>query len=193
MTHHKTLAFVMATVATLLLSACGDKTEPRAAAGNEAQVATLQSSAAVAPSPSSDGRPIIRPDATREDIDRLDQAYFKCLDDHGVPQDKDEDGNFVKGDALETTSKAKVDAGRAACADKDPESWLDVERRTNPEFPDTMRIAANCMKDKGYNARVVKDPQWRIAYGTTAEFMRADEDETNCIEDAFAERIKTYQ
>ncbi|GIM95892.1 hypothetical protein [Paractinoplanes toevensis] len=176
-----------ATVVVLAVTACGSEAKPRTA---DAEVATLQSAPAASAAPSATGvGAVIRPDASSADIQDLERVYFTCLRDNGAPSSKD--GLSKPGQP--SPAPEKVRAANAACADKQPVSWLDVERRTNPEFPDLLRAAAKCLKKKGFQARVVQEPEWRLAYRDSGEFMRAGDTEAKCIDQAFAARIKTYR
>jgi hypothetical protein len=132
---------------------------------------------------------VIRPDASSAEIHDLERVYFKCLRDNGAPSSKD----GVTKPGQPAPAPEKVRAANAACADKQPVSWFDVERRSNPEFPDLLRSAAECLKAKGFQARVVQEPQWRIVYRDNGEFMQAGDSELKCIDEAFAARIKTYR
>lgn len=185
---------VVALAAVLSVAACGTESQspPDTAAPDVVTLRSGEPSATVSAAPS--GRPVIRPDATSEDIEELEQLFPACMERHGVPQTRDADGRYVVKQAERPpVGEAVLKAANEACRNTIPESWIDVERRTNPEFADLMRDAAECMKTKGYNARVVQDPDWRIGYGSTEEFMAAGDDEIVCVDEAFAERIKTYR
>jgi hypothetical protein len=179
-----------ATVAVLAVTACGSEAEPRPAG---AEVATLQSAPAGSAAPTASAATgtgaVIRPDASSAEIHDLERIYFKCLRDNGAPSSKD----GVTKPGQPSPAPEKVRAANAACADKQPVSWLEVERRTNPEFPDLLRTAAKCLKKKGFQARVVQKPEWQLAYRDSGEFMRAGDTESECIDEAFAARIKTYR
>jgi hypothetical protein len=190
MSFSKVPLLLAATVAVLAVTACGSEAKPQTAG---AEVATLQSapvgSAAPAASAATGTGAVIRPDASSAEIHNLERSYFQCLRDNGAPSSKD--GGTKPGQP--SPAPEKVRAANAACADKQPVSWLDVERRTNPEFSDLLRTAAKCLKKKGFQARVVQEPEWRIAYRDSGEFMRAGDTEADCIDEAFAARIKTYR
>ncbi|MDR7277180.1 hypothetical protein [Catenuloplanes atrovinosus] len=185
---------VVALAVVMSVAACGTASQPES--GSTApDVVTLRTGTPVASaSPTPAGRPIIRPDATSEDIEELEQAFPACMEQNGVPQVRQPDGRYaVKQGGGPPVDEAVRKAAEEACRNTIPESWLDVERRTNPEFADLLRDAAECLKGKGYNARVVQDPDWRISYDSTEEFMAAGDDEIVCTNEAFAERIKTYR
>ena len=189
MSFSKVPLLLAATVTVLAVTACGSEAKPQTA---DAEVATLQSApvgSAPAASAATGAGAVIRPDASSAEIRDLERSYFKCLRDNGAPSSKD--GGTKPGQP--SPAPEKVRAANAACADKQPVSWLDVERRTNPEFSDLLRAAAKCLKKKGFQARVVQEPEWRLAYRDSGEFMRAGDTEADCIDEAFAARIKTYR
>ncbi|PWK33314.1 hypothetical protein [Actinoplanes xinjiangensis] len=190
MSFRKMSLLLAASVAVLTVTACGSEPEPQTTG---AEVATLQSAPVGAPASAAsaatgDGA-VIRPDASSAEIHDLERAYFKCLRDNGAPSSKD----GVTEPGRPSPAPETVRAAEVACADKQPVSWFDVERRTNPEFPDLLRTAAGCLKKKGFQARVVETPQWRLAYRDSGEFMRAGDTEAQCVDEAFAARIKTYR
>ncbi|MEV6636647.1 hypothetical protein AB0M54_38500 [Actinoplanes sp. NPDC051470] len=198
MTFSRVPLLLAATAAVLAVTACGGEAGPRTAGKSSDEVATLQSAPpsvsapASAPASAAAGPEIgaiIRPDAGSEEIRDLERIYFKCLRDNGAPSSKD--GETKAGQP--SPSPEKVRAAKTACAGKEPMSWLEVERRTNPEFADLLRSAAKCLKKKGFEARVVQEPELRLAYRDSGEFMRAGDTEDKCIDEAFAERIKTYR
>lgn len=176
------VGMLAATVVTLVITGCGDN------GGSAApDIATLRSvEPSAANSPAVQDRPVIRPDASADDIAALEQVYFKCLDEAGVPVAKSDDGKYGKPKdpaALTSTPAAQ------ACAAKQPESWLDRERRDNPEFVDRLRDAVACLKEKGFKARLDGDPP-QIRYSSTREFMRAGDAEIECQKEAFSARIR---
>jgi hypothetical protein len=131
-------------------------------------------------------RPLIRPDATEQEIHAMEQAYLRCLQQNGVVMNASSTGELGKPKDL---YDPHMPAAAKACAPKEPENWLDRERRNNPEFVDRLRDAVKCLKAKGFNARVDGDPP-SIHYSNTAEFMRAGDAEAECQRKAFAGRIK---
>lgn len=194
MTFSRVPLLLAATAAVLAVTACGGEAGPRTGGQSTGEVATLQSAPPSASAPASaaagaETGAIIRPDAGSEEIQDLERIYFKCLSDNGAPSSK---GGETKA-GRPSPSPEKVRAAKTACAGKEPVSWLEVERRTNPEFADLLRSAAKCLKKKGFEARVVEDPELRLAYRNSGEFMRAGDTEDKCINEAFAERIKTYR
>lgn len=173
-----------AAVLTVVVTGCGgtaDATKP--------QIATLRSADAPAASTAAaQERPVIRADATADDINALEQAYFGCLAAAGVPMSKSENGEYGKPKWAGSTDKRWGPASEA-CAAKEPESWYDREQRVNPEFADRLRDAVKCLKDRGFKARLEGDPP-KIRYSDTAEFMRAGDAESECQRKAFSARIK---
>jgi hypothetical protein len=172
---------VLLMVAAMSLTACSAE-EP-----STPGVVTLESpSTTKAATPAAgEERPVIRPDATEADIRMLENAYGKCLEEAGLKVAKDDAGNYGKASGDLNGAAAKK------CAVKAPESWLERERRTDPDFADRLRAAVACLKEKGYQARVGPDGP-KIAYASTAEFIRADEDQAACEREAFREAIAGY-
>ncbi|MFI5843715.1 hypothetical protein ACIA8K_28840 [Catenuloplanes sp. NPDC051500] len=203
-------ALLTAAVAILALSACGGEDTPQ---GRQPGVVTLRTGAPGAnPSPSAAGRPIIRPDASREEIEALVQAYHSCLNDNGFPQWKNAEGRFDKppGEvAVAPVDPAAAERATKVCANEEPESWTAVEER-NPEYRDLLEDQADCMNDKGMDVALRQDPEggpWYIAPrdvgpGTAEEQARRSVELSNeearakvtreCEQKAFAERIKLY-
>ncbi|WP_033341615.1 hypothetical protein [Catenuloplanes japonicus] len=186
--------FTLFLAATVLLAACA---EP-APSGGEADVPTLLTPGAKAPGATTSGatapgattgnttandRPVIRPDATEEEIRRLENLWAACLVRAGVPHHADEAGNYGKPQVDLTAPEYR--GAVESCASLQPESWLDRERRTDPQFTDRLLDAVTCLKAKGYQARVETEDEPRIAYATTEEFLRADADQETCLREAF--------
>ncbi|MFI5842976.1 hypothetical protein ACIA8K_25030 [Catenuloplanes sp. NPDC051500] len=165
------------------LTGCGGA-DPQAGDDVPTLVTPGAAAAASGSAPAGAERPVIRPDATEEEITRLENLWAACLVAAGVPHHVDEAGNYGKPevDLADPQYRAAVDS----CAATQPESWLDRERRTDPKFTDRLLEAVACLKAKGYQARVDTEGDPRIAYATTEEFMRADADENTCLREAFA-------
>jgi hypothetical protein len=173
------------TAVTFLVTGCGGATDSSAP-----EIATLRSADAPAASaPATQERPLIRPDASAEEIDALHQAHFRCLEAEGAPVAKSADGRYDKPTDPAALNDKSWGPAFKACSAKEPESWLAREQRDNPEYVDRLRDAVKCLKDKGFKARVDNEPP-SIVYANNAEFMRADEAEGECQEQAFSARIK---
>ncbi|MFI5843503.1 hypothetical protein ACIA8K_27735 [Catenuloplanes sp. NPDC051500] len=152
-------AITLAGGLALLLSACGGGE----AAENTDDVASLAttgapaSPAASATSPASAERPLVRPDASEEEEDRLYDIYWTCLTDHGVPgYSKAADGS------VESAPKpGPVGAGRggeddpaalAACAHLEPEAPWQRAQRIDPHYADKLRDWITCVRSHGIDA-----------------------------------------
>ncbi|WP_306207442.1 hypothetical protein [Actinoplanes sp. RD1] len=115
------------------------------------QVATLQSSPvrASASTDPEDLRPLIRPDTSQAEQDRLVAIWTTCL--------TTEDGTtarYTKRWAVgrEKANDARWQAAKAACRSKEPEDFTDREMRKDlPAFKDKQRIFHDCAEQKGYD------------------------------------------
>jgi hypothetical protein len=158
----------------LSLTACSD--QPESAAPG---VATIKSATASAPPRE---RPILRPDAEPGERDRLIHAYGMCLHDQGIPTSSTA-AVIVKA-TVDLTLPEYADKA-AACADKEPQYWMDLARQTDPEFLDKLRAEAACLTTKGWKVKVAGDPT-TIQFGSEEVAARAMNDENACEREAFA-------
>lgn len=167
------LAVALAVTAIGLLAACGGDGQDPAAAGGTATgasgstgdggVATIVGSTApdASPSPSAE-RPLIRPDTSPEEEQRLYDVYQQCLEDNGlpthvrVPQDS---GDSPLAAGAPETAEEQAAARRAAeaCASLEPEATWERSLRLDPEYPDKLRAWAKCLQDRGVDAFVDGD------------------------------------
>jgi hypothetical protein len=175
----------MAALTVLVVSGCGGSGDTT----TTADVATLRSDGPVASSAPAQERPLIRPDSSTADIKALEQAHFQCLEKEGVPVAKSENGEYGKPQDPAALQDKRWGPAFKACASKEPESWLDRERRDNPEFADYLREAVKCLQKRGFKAHLDGDPP-QIRYSSTKEFMRAGDAEVECQNEAFSSRIK---
>jgi hypothetical protein len=179
---------LLATLAMMSVAGCGQTTQPSVAATPD--VATLRSATATAtaqPTPSAvaSERPVIRPDATSADQERLYAAWAQCLRDNGMifvgkpnpsvnDMEKPENAAFVK-----------------ACASKEPESWEANNARTDPHYADNMRAELKCVKAKGISAELAGDPLGLVVTDDR-QAARAMDIVGACEREAFKAVIDSY-
>ncbi|WP_213451265.1 hypothetical protein [Rhizomonospora bruguierae] len=136
----------------LLLAACDREPHSSGSAdgGTGPDVASLASAspsatagaASTAGTAAADEPPLIRPDTSEEEENRLQQRYNDCLVEHGA-------NPKVRGPA-EDTKKTK--AAEQACANKKPEELWERARRTDPEYADKLRDWVTCVRSHGIDA-----------------------------------------
>lgn len=148
---------------TLLLSACsGPSSDGSSDGSGQADVATLatETAAAGASPTASPGagapqeRPLLRPDASDEEEDRLYDVYWTCLSDHGVPgYKKSEDGDVLAAPKAAPGGGGEDDpAALAACANVEPEAPWQRAQRTDPRYADKLRDWITCVRSHGIDA-----------------------------------------
>jgi hypothetical protein len=162
----------------------------------DSKVATLQTgqAAASASAPSADdARPLVRPDMSGADIVALYNLRGKCLIAHGVPTHLDGSGaeKLIKSNEG-TSGDPKYQAAFGACANLIPETWMDREARTDPEYPDLMYKVQKCVEAKGFPVTLQGDPL-ELHYSSGEENVRAGDTEVGCVETAFAAQMKKYK
>jgi hypothetical protein len=173
----------MRTLAALLLmgllSGCGGP-----AGAGEPDIATMQSGRPGSAAPSAvRERPVIRPDEGREAFDRYVEIYHQCLRERGIKVGTGEKPEIDINDANQAVAEQ--------CWHLYPETWMDRERRTNPEFVDRLREVAQCLLSKGHDVTVGGDPV-SVMYGDNTSANKAYEDEQECQRQAFKDSIKQY-
>ncbi|MFI5845799.1 hypothetical protein ACIA8K_39450 [Catenuloplanes sp. NPDC051500] len=172
---------VVAIGTALLVGGCGGGAETA-----DSEVATLQSVPATGTTPAAEERPLVRPDASTEEYRALQSVWFACLEQHGMT---------LQGDpqtAQKPAPPEEYPEATAACAAKEPESWMMRDERLNPEYPDLMRAVVACLKEKGYDVSFEAEPRAKVKYGSTEDLLRADNDSIACTDRIFAERAKVY-
>ena len=150
------------------------------------EVATLRSAAPPpASSPAAAERPFVRPDQGAADFDRYVDVFYRCLIDEGVKVI----GTGVKREIKED---ARTAAAKRKCDILYPETWMEHERRTNPEFTDLLRETAKCLKEHGHDVTVGGDPI-SLRYGDNTSANQAYDDEQACQREAFHESVERYR
>lgn len=135
-----------------LLAACGGgDQDPAPAAGASAGdggVASIGGGAepGATPPPQAE-RPLIRPDTSPEEEERLYAVYWQCFEDKGVSE--------LARRMEERTPK--VQQATKECAPLEPEELWQRSLRLDPEYPDKLRAWAACLQDRGVDAFVDGD------------------------------------
>ena len=175
----KTLAAALLSVC--LLSACSEPEEKKA------DIATLQSTAPAPAATATAGgpeRPVVRPDDGPEEFDRYVEVWGACLRKEGATTDT--------GIKPRIRQDAKGQAAAKKCDHLYPETWMEREARTNPDYVDLLRVTAQCLKSRGHDVTVGGDPV-AIMYGDNTSANKAYDDEQECQRDAFRESVEKYR
>ncbi|MFI5960291.1 hypothetical protein [Cryptosporangium sp. NPDC051539] len=136
----RTRLFAVAAL-TLLLAACGGT-----AADDEPEVATLRSGSP-SPSPTTGERPLIRPDTSAEEEERLNAVWLSCLKAHGHPKQADQPVDLPKDEF-----EARAAVAEKACLNKQPEELWERSKRTDPKYADKLRDWITCVRAAGIDA-----------------------------------------
>jgi hypothetical protein len=149
------LLLLMLSTASLLTgcsesSSAGDSGSPPTVASVDTQPPPAAPDATQAES-GPDARPVLRPDASNEDLDRMFGAWSDCLHKHGVPN-RWQGGNVPASKILETSrsnKSKKFAAADKACASKEPEDYKDRLKRQDPtDYQERGLKFQKCLKDK---------------------------------------------
>ncbi|MFK4149288.1 hypothetical protein [Streptomyces sp. NPDC004065] len=159
-----------ALIATLLLAAC-----TRESTAEDTGVASAQDSRKedasedakeASSSPAKVERPLIRPDTSEEEKDRLNQVYQDCLAKHGAKMLKNEDGSwkgaFRSGDP-------KYPAAQRACAHKERETLTMRSAREDPQFREKADRWVACLRKHDVVATVGDDGLLAFPDGTNLD------------------------
>ncbi|WFE26301.1 hypothetical protein O7623_23610 [Solwaraspora sp. WMMD791] len=161
------LVAALAVAACGLLAACGGGGKDPATGGTatgaqgsagDGGVASIVGSTApdASPSPQAE-RPLIRPDTSPEEVDRIYDVYWKCLEDNGLTQS----GRVVggSGDSPTPTSPPKSPEEEVAvrkaverCAVLEPEHLSERSQRLDPTYRDKLQVWVKCLQDRGIDA-----------------------------------------
>ncbi|MDR7279234.1 hypothetical protein [Catenuloplanes atrovinosus] len=137
----------------VLLAACGTEEAPAdeiASLSTAPPAATATASA----SPAASERPLLRPDTTQEEEDRLYDVYFACMGKYGSPRHAP-----TSGDAAEPAPapadpeyEKAMEAAQKACEHLEPEKPWQRAQRTDPEYADKLRDWITCIRSHGIEA-----------------------------------------
>ena len=121
-------AATIITVASLMTGCSGRTTE--SSTQSEATIASVRTQTQKATTETSpdDARPLLRPDASKEEWQRLYRAYYDCLVQHGIPRTVD--GGPLGKVAYDETKPRDKNALKA-CHQTDPETYENREKRQN--------------------------------------------------------------
>ena len=120
---------------------------------------TATAKAGATPPASLAERPLIRPDASEEEQNRLRGIYSDCLLQNGFPKAglKGPKGGYpssLDGFGLSPKVEARI---KKNCSAKEPELPFDRARRLDPDFADHVRTEVKCLKDHGIKAVIMED------------------------------------
>ncbi|MFD4788837.1 hypothetical protein ACFWN1_17620 [Streptomyces sp. NPDC058459] len=164
----RTIAAALGAVAVLALTACGGSGEGVRSEGRDA-VDTLASSSpgagtATPATPAGNGspgskdaeRPQLRLDTSEQEQDRLWDAYWACLQSHGVPMNtKRVAGSGRQAPPLDQDSvKPRYRPAYDTCQIKMPLQPPEYDEDKNPHFADDIRAAVKCMRHRGMKVHV---------------------------------------
>ena len=181
-----TRGIVVAVAAMVLMTGCSDSKD------EAPRVATLASTGAAAPAASAgadanDQRPLVRLDASPEEVDALYKTWAACLVKEGGPKYSDY-RFYAKGDVPDDPSARKV---VGACLGKQPERFVDRYKRQDMSgFKDANRRMYKCAKEKGYKL-TAPDPETG-QFGLTEITSLGDwgsEGIKECERQAYADRL----
>ncbi|MDP9799453.1 hypothetical protein J2S43_007965 [Catenuloplanes nepalensis] len=140
-----------------LLAACGDGEKADTAADQVVTLNTATPGATAAASPATRERPLLRPDASQEEEDRLYDVYFACLADNGSPKHEPQPGGPADGPVAapaepDADFEAKEQAAAKACEHLEPEEPWQLSQRTDPHYADKLRDWITCIRSHGIDA-----------------------------------------
>ncbi|MGW4102555.1 hypothetical protein [Streptomyces sp. NPDC004976] len=146
-----------ATLASLAwLTACGGDggdAQSSGEAGNDKGVASVTGGDEKPVEPATRAeRPLIRPDTSAEEKERLFQVYSSCLEQHGYKKLEGYSGKMgdPKPDpAVLARNEAKFAPAQKACAAKEPEELWQRAYREDPEYQDKFDKWLKCMRSHG--------------------------------------------
>ena len=164
-------AVVTAAVSLTLVAGCGGaKNDSSSGAQSTTGVASIQKpSAAASVQAVSVDRPLIRLDASDEEIARLRGAYLDCLLANGFPRQGVKGRNGYPSDLEDFGLSAKVLGDiEKNCASKEPEMAIARAKRLDPAYADHLDANIKCLNDHGVKA-VVQDGGPALVDGLPSE------------------------
>ncbi|MEU7797842.1 hypothetical protein AB0B10_01060 [Micromonospora arborensis] len=144
----------MTGLAVLLVSlaACGG--DPEASEPQVAAIPGASMSASAGPAGSNSGADRqLALGASKQEIDRLYDAYYACWVQHGVPSAPASGGNGGPLLSYKMDEK-KYQPAVDACADKEPLSAPELDPHQNPNFADDLREKLQCVRDHGLSMEI---------------------------------------
>ncbi|MFF0516788.1 hypothetical protein [Streptomyces sp. NPDC004250] len=106
-------------------------------------------------------RPLIRPDTSDEEKDRLEQVYLDCLAQQDLRMVTNKGGEYegtYKGiDTRVEKDQAKIADARKKCAAKEPETLPQRSAREDPEYHKKFDKWLDCMRSHGMKVEASPD------------------------------------
>ncbi|MCZ4098490.1 hypothetical protein C8250_041335 [Streptomyces sp. So13.3] len=149
-------AIVAALTSIGLLGACGGGAESTEEARETAvaSVAVPNKAPSASSSPSAQTeRPLIRPDTSEEESDRVNQVWMDCLARKGLTMLKNSDGTW-KGPLRQDAAYAEA---QKTCGSKEPELLEMRAAREDPEFREKADRWVSCLRSHNVKATVQDD------------------------------------
>ncbi|MFJ8596558.1 hypothetical protein [Streptomyces sp. NPDC093598] len=160
----RALALTVASVALLGLTGCGDgdgdsEKETGVASvsrSGDAQNPREAGKRSVSPSDPDAGRPQLRLDTSPEEENRLEQIYFTCLRDEGVPMTRTAEGTLMP-DKTRMSDSNSFAAEYGACRSKAPLPPPEFDAEKNPDWDEGFRKWLTCMNERGLKVKALPD------------------------------------
>ncbi|MGK3944662.1 hypothetical protein ABK046_40350 [Streptomyces caeruleatus] len=134
-----------------------ESSSPDAAGEVGSKIASPRSSSAAADAAAEAKRPVLRLDSSTEEVNRLWNSYWACLQAHGVPMNQERVEKA--GDQAPPVQDQKVEdqykAQYRACLYKMPLQPVEERPETNPHYADDYRHYVGCLRDKGVKVHEV--------------------------------------
>jgi len=185
---------ITAAVSVTLVAGCSGaaKTDSSSGAQGTTGVASIQKpSAAASAKAVAAERPLIRLDASEEEITRLRGAYLDCLLANGFPRQGVKGRNGYPSDLEDFGLSAKVLGDiKKNCASKEPEMAMARAKRLDPAYADHLDANIKCLNDHGVKA-VVQDGGPALVDGLPSESKGHWLDD--CEREAFASYYSTLK
>jgi hypothetical protein len=188
---------VTAAVSFTLVAGCGAaKTDTSSGAQDTPGVASIQKPSAAAPAKAvAAERPLIRLDASDEEIQRVSDVFANCLLTNGLPKPAVMKGGYTIDPANISdvwgplSDKVRADL-KKNCASKQPELARDRAKRLDPAYADHMASFVKCLKDHDIKA-VLRDGELSsidvMPSGSKAHWMQ------DCEQEGFASYYSTFK
>jgi hypothetical protein len=138
----------VAAALTILLTACHGTDKPPAASKADDVASLVTSAPSAAATPAAQERPLIRPDANADDVQRLYDVYEKCVIDNGGKGKAE----LVKAGKPDAATMAKEIAAQKMCVNKEPEMYIERAKRTDPHYADKLHDFVTCVRSLGIDA-----------------------------------------
>src|SRR5690349_18677160 len=195
----RSAAVVVTAAVTLTIAAgCGGATKTESSPGGQGTtgVASIQKpSAAASAKAVAAERPLIRLDASDEEVERVSDVFANCLLTNGLPEAAVMKGGYTIDPANISdawgplSDKVRADL-RKNCASKQPELARDRARRLDPAYADHLEAFVKCLKDHGIKAVLQNGELSSIDVmpsGSKAHWMQ------DCEQEGFAGYYSTFE